>query len=231
MLKEFIDRENEIFDILNKFKDGGIDFVLIGGYAVSAFKHRFSVDADLVVRDDQLDEIIRILEKNNFKPYKSMDLENIYKSKFRSFIKKVGLSITFDLLINAVSSRGTNASWSFELLKKNSVEKNINGIEKSIKTAVPVKELLIATKIHSCRLTDIRDIVAICENTNIDKIIEFTKRGDLNKLKDCISRLKEISKDKNFIDAFKGVFSIEKFPSDNVEFLEKIANRLEKTIN
>ena len=45
MLKEFIDRENEIFNILNKLKDGGIDFILIGGYAISAFKRRFSVDA------------------------------------------------------------------------------------------------------------------------------------------------------------------------------------------
>lgn len=230
MLKEFINRENEIFEILNKLKKYKIDFILIGGYAISAFKHRFSVDADLVVREEQLNEIIRILEKNNFKSYKSMDLENVYKSKFRSFIKKVELPITVDLLINAVSSRRTDASWSFELLKDNAIEKTIKGIEKEIKIAVPVKELLIATKIHSCRLTDIRDIVAICENTDIDKIIKFTKRGDLNKLRECINRLKEISNDKNFIDAFKGVFSIEKFPSDNVEFLEKIINGLEKCI-
>lgn len=231
MLKEFIDRENGIFNILTKLKNNGIDFILIGVYAISAFKHRFSVDADIVVKESQLDNIIKILDKNNFKPYKSMNLENIYQGKFRSFIKKVKLPITVDLLINAISSRQTNASWSFELFADNSIEKEISGIEKSIKVKIPVKELLLATKIHSCRLTDIRDIVAICDGTDINKIIRFTKRGNLIKLKSCINRFKEIIKNKNFADAFKGVFSIEKFPSNKIEFAEKIINELEQMTN
>src|SRR3989344_5572045 len=126
MLKEFINRENEIFEILAELKSNEIDFILIGGYAVSAFKHRFSVDADIVVKEEQLDKIIKILEKNNFKPYKSMNLENVYEGKFKAFIKNTGLPITVDLLINAVSSRQTDALWSFELFRSNSIEAEIN---------------------------------------------------------------------------------------------------------
>ncbi len=231
MLKEFIDRENEIFNILAKLKSNEIDFILIGGYAISAFKHRFSVDADIVVKEEQLNKITEILEKNDFKPYKSMNLENDYKGKFKAFVRKQGLSVTVDLLINAVSSRQTNASWSFELFKNNCIEIEIKGIEKSVKLSIPAKELLIATKIHSCRLTDIRDIAAICEGIDIDKLIEFAKRGELIKLKDCINRFKETIKNKNFIDAFKGVFSLEKFPSNSIEFSEKMINKLEQAIS
>ena len=230
MLKEFINRENEIFDILDKLKDNEIDFILIGGYAVSAFKHRFSVDADIVVKEEQLNKIIEILEKNNFKPYKAMNLENIYNGKFRAFVKNAGLSVTVDLLINAVSSRQTDASWSFELFKNNHIGVEVKGIEKSIKLNIPVRELLIATKIHACRLTDVRDVVAMCEGADINKMVDFAKRGDLTKLKDCINRFKEITKNKNFIDAFKGVFSIEKLPSNNIEFSEKMINKLEQAI-
>ena len=231
MLKEFIDRENEIFNILNKLKDGGIDFILIGGYAISAFKRRFSVDADVVVKEEQIDKIVEILEKNNFKPYKSMNLENVYQGKFKAFIKKEGLPITVDLLINAVSCRQTNALWNFDLFSQNSIEVNVKGVEKSVKVNIPSKELLIATKIHSCRLTDIRDVVAICEGTDIDNIVNFARRGDFTKLKICVSRFKEAIKDKNFVDAFKGIFSIEKFPSENIEFSEKIMKKLEGALN
>jgi len=47
-MRDFIDRENQIFEVLQDFDDRGLEFVVVGGYAVSAFQHRFSVDADLI---------------------------------------------------------------------------------------------------------------------------------------------------------------------------------------
>ena len=44
---ELINRENKIFEILQEFINAKLDFIIIGGYAVSAFKHRFSVDVDI----------------------------------------------------------------------------------------------------------------------------------------------------------------------------------------
>ena len=147
-----------------------------------------------------------------------------------AFIRKSELPITVDLLINSVTSRQTGASWSFELFKDNSVEMEVKGIESSVKAFIPVKELLIATKIHSCRLTDIRDIVAICDKADINKIAGFAKRGELEKLKINLLRFKDTISNKNFIDSFKGVFSIEKFPEGSVNYAKEIVNKLLEAI-
>ena len=230
MLKEFIDRENEIFNTLDRVREEEIEFILIGGYAVSAFKHRFSVDADLVIEEKELGRIAGILEKNKFKTSKSTELQNVYNGKFRVFVKKADLPVSIDLLINSVSCRQTNASWSFDTFNNNSVEKEIKGIEQSITAKIPVKELLIATKIHSCRLTDIRDTVALCDSVEAGRVITFAKRGEPNKLKENIAKFIKTLDDKNFIDAFKGVFSLEKFDKNNIKHAEEIMHKLERAI-
>lgn len=228
VLNKLIQRENEIFSILQTLRNEKIDFVLIGGYAVSAFKKRFSVDADIVVKEEDVNKISAILEKKNFKQHKYMELINQYQGKFQSFIKKEQLPVTVDMLINAVASRQTNATWSFETFKSNCLEKEVVGIEKSVNVFVPVKELLIATKLHACRLTDVRDVVAICDGTDIKKIVGFTSRGDISALKSGLNKFKEVLSDKNFEDAFKGVFSIDKLPSSNIAYAKEIINSLER---
>lgn len=53
----FPDRENQLFAILETFNEHGLEFLVIGGYAVSAYQHRFSVDADLVITAEQFDRV------------------------------------------------------------------------------------------------------------------------------------------------------------------------------
>ena len=64
---ELINRENKIFEILQRFIDAELDFVMIGGYAVSVFKHRFSVDADIVIRKEDKEKFEKVLLENKFK--------------------------------------------------------------------------------------------------------------------------------------------------------------------
>jgi len=59
----FIDRENEIFEVLQDFMAKDLDFVVVGGYDVSAYQHRFSVDADLVIRSRDLEEFTQVLKE------------------------------------------------------------------------------------------------------------------------------------------------------------------------
>ena len=47
MFEAFIRRENKIFEMLQEFLNNDLDFIVIGGYGVSAYKHRFSIDADI----------------------------------------------------------------------------------------------------------------------------------------------------------------------------------------
>ena len=220
-MHSLIERENEIFNTLNKFSNKGLEFIVVGGYAVSAYKHRFSVDADIVIKEKDVEIFEETLKSEGFQKQQSRELEDIYASKFIRYEKKEPL-ISIDLMINALASRTTNASFSFDLILKNSEIKKIIGIEKEAKVKIPNKELLIAMKLHSGRLTDFRDIAALAKSTDIEKIKQLIARGDTIPLKTNLINLSKTINDKKFIDSFKGVFIEKKFDIDTIQ-LEKIS--------
>ena len=218
-MEELIKKENDIFEILQKFIDSNLDFILVGGYAVSAFKHRFSVDADIIVKSENLRDFENILKKQGFKKTITKQLENTYSSKFIRYEKE---HASVDLLIDALASRTTNASFSYELIFNNSIKKRIIGIEKEVIARIPIKELLIIMKLHSGRLTDFRDIAALAKETDLELIKKFLFIGNLKILEENLSKLHKVVNDKNFIDSFKGVFVEKKFDID-FEQVKKIS--------
>ncbi len=226
MIQEFIERENQIFEKLNEFKEIDLDFVLVGGYAVSAFNHRFSVDADIVIREQDKEKCKDVLVNNGFEEKQRKDLDSVYDGEFIGFTKGKDLPVNFDLLVNSLECRQTGASWSFEYIDENSISKVIEGTEKSIKSKIPEKELLIAIKIHSGRFTDVRDIVSLGKDIEIDKIREHIDRGEQEKLIKILIQIKEKLKSPGFIDSFKGVFSEKKFPEEKVNTIEDLIDDL-----
>lgn len=228
MMKSFIERENEIFDILDSFNKAKLKYVLIGGYAVSAYMRRFSVDADICIDKNDLPSFKEILKTKHFELVKRRDLGDIYKGSFECYAKKVKLPVTVDLMIGSIVSRQTNASVSFGKLYKNSAVKKIIGIEKTISARIPAKEILIALKINSARLTDARDIVALCQNVDFGIVAEFMDKN--KEVQDNLNNLLSYFKSYNFKDAFKGVFSIEKLPKGNIENAIKLIENLKERI-
>ena len=210
-MESLIKKENDIFEILQKFIDNGLDFIVVGGYAVSAFKHRFSVDADIVIKSSDLPKFESLLEKEGFKRTITKELENIYFSKFERYEKE---QVSVDILIDALASRTTNAVFSYGLIFENSIKKKIIGIEKEVTARIPIKELLIVMKIHSGRLTDFRDIAALAKDTDLKLIKNLLFIGDLNKINETLRNLNKVVNDKNFVDSFKGVFMEKKFDID-----------------
>jgi|SRR3989344_546303 len=210
-MQSLIEKENSIFDILQRFIDAGLDFIVVGGYAVSAFKHRFSVDADIVIQSKDLAGYESILTKWGFIKATEKNLENIYSSRFIRYKQAIA---SVDILINALASRSTGASFSFRLLLAHSNKKKIIGIEKAVLARVPSKELLIIMKLHAGRLTDFRDIAALAKGTNLATIKKFLFIGDLKVLQENLDKLKAVVNDKHFIDSFKGVFIEKKFDID-----------------
>src|SRR3989344_6739943 len=206
-----IKKENDIFEILNKFVDSKLEFILVGGYAVSAFKHRFSVDADIVVKSENLPDFENILKKSGFKKTIGKELKDAYSSKFVRYEKE---QASVDILIGALASRTTNASFSYDLILSNSIKKKIIGIEKEVVARIPTKEMIIVMKIHSGRLTDFRDIAALAKDTNLDLIRKYLFRGNIKKVKENLKLLKKVVEDRNFVDSFKGVFLEKKFDID-----------------
>ncbi len=202
-MEKLITKENAIFNILQRFVDAKLDFIVVGGYAVSAYKHRFSVDADIVIQSKDLEKFESILKKDKFLSVIEKELEDACASKFMRYEKD---SASVDILIDALASRSTNASFSYKLLADDASKMKIIGIEKEVNALVPSKEMLIVMKIHSGRLTDFRDIAALAKNIDTDKIRKFLFIGDLAVIRANLDKLKKVVKDKNFVDSFKGVF-------------------------
>ena len=97
----------------------------------------------------------------------------------------------------------------------------IKGLEKEIKVKIPSKELLIAIKLQAGRLTDFRDVAALCKNIDTVKIKNFLKNTDKKILKKHVDYMLSIVDKKEFLDSFKGVFMEKKFDIE-IETIKKL---------
>ena len=226
MLKSFIERENEILGIIEAVNKSGMNYVLVGGYAVSAYMRRFSVDADICIDKKDLDSFRKLLKSKHFAMAKRRDLEDAYEGEFECYVKKTKLPVTVDLMIGSIASRQANASISFQSLFEHSATKSIIGTERSIEARIPAKEVLIALKIHAARMTDARDIVALCKDIDYGLVESFVKKGNSKEVQNNIKTLTAHFKSDNFKDSFKGVFSIERLPAENIQNAIKLMERL-----
>lgn len=214
-------RENEIMDTLREFADSGLEFVVVGGYAVSAFRHRFSIDADIVIRKGDRGKFEQILHERNYRKAFSTQLENICSSEFVRY-ENSGLKVNIDLLIGGLGVRQTGAAFSFEFLWDNSAKKLIEGTDKAVKTHVPSREILIVLKLHSGRLTDLRDVAALSFDLNLNVIRKNLFIGNQSVLKKNMEKLKALTEKPEFRDSFKGVF-MEKGYRINPNEINKLA--------
>lgn len=220
----FVDRENEIFDTLEAFNDHGLSFIVVGGYAVSAYHHRFSVDADLVIQEPDLDQFIEILEHRGFEEVHDRQLD-AYRGRYLAYEKDKNLPVTIDLLVNSLQCRQTDATWSYKYFQHHSTRTSIDGTEQSVTVRIPEKELLAAVKLHSGRLTDARDVVALAGNLDDEKIDTHIDRGDTEKLRSVLEKIEETISSEDFADAFKGVFQQGQLPEDNIRAIQSFIRR------
>jgi hypothetical protein len=208
---QFLDRENEILKTIKGMADAKLDFVVVGGYAVSALaRHRFSIDCDIVVPKNKLKDFENSLEQEGFKKHiEKAGFDEIYAGKFVSYKKEVRrLPVTIDLLVGSLVCRATQAAWSFEYVERHSIDANILGTEASVTCRVPEKELLIAFKIHSARRADVRDVVMLRENADLEKVLNHIKKGNVEALKEQMKKVTAALDDRNLVDSLKGVFTL-----------------------
>lgn len=216
-----VDRENQIFETLQKFKDLGLDFIVVGGYGVSAYQHRFSVDADLIVKEEQLKQFTGILEDLGFERVADKELD-VYGGKYIAYEKDRELPVTIDLLVNSLTCRQTDASWNYQYFQEHSKVRKIKGSEKEVEVSVPEKELLMAVKLHSGRLTDIRDVVVLATNIDTDKVGKHLDRGNKKERLEMLEKVEEVIEGENFEDSFKGVFQQKEKPENKIQTVEQI---------
>jgi len=205
-------------------------FILIGGYAASAFEFpRFSVDLDLVVKQKDLKEFKMVLEKEGFRLVQETDeFSEVYNGRFIRFEKKVNiLPVSVDLLVDMVQSRQTNVAYSFDYLWKNSEVRRVvgSGVKENEEARVADREMLIALKTNSMRKADQRDIISLCNGIlDISMVLKHLERAPKDKILEHIDILLGTLRDPKSRDSIKGVFGI----SDDVygKIIEKARKEL-----
>lgn len=219
-----LSRENEIIHLIKLLSESKLDFIVVGGYAVSIHKKRFSIDIDIVIKEANVSNFESVLEKEGYAGGYSKEISAVYGEKFKRLEKKIdtntqtpkasrNMSVSVDLLINGVVSRLTGGSWSYDLLLENSTKGTLQGAE----FLSPTKELLVAMKMHSGRFSDMRDIAALYENTDHAVILKYAKRGDIEKLKAALREEIRFMESPNFKDSFKGIFGFHVYKEQDIE--------------
>ncbi|MFB6360183.1 MAG: hypothetical protein ABEH59_02565 [Halobacteriales archaeon] len=224
------ERQEELIETHRAIQEAELPYILIGGWAVSAFQPRLTMDVDMVIPSSALDEYERVLDGLGFEKELDPDVSNIYDGRMIQFEKQVGEnSIAFDALVAAVRCRQTDAKWSYEYLEKHSVRKPLK-IAPGLESRIPEPALLFALKLHSGRRADARDLVVIGSSVDWENIERHVHRGDLGQLRGNIDQvLAEIQKDQ-FRDSFHGVFRQDELDESDVDNLESFLDELREAL-
>ncbi|MBI4450605.1 nucleotidyl transferase AbiEii/AbiGii toxin family protein [Candidatus Woesearchaeota archaeon] len=185
MMQPLAIRETEIFRTLKEL--AGIEFVLIGGYAVNVYVlPRFSVDADIVVRSKlDADAVAQRLSDIGYEKVEAKERAP-YHGEFVRYEKVAvkGFMVSVDLLIGKVVDRQSGASLSAEWVFGHSSPRLIRGktATENIRAKVPTPDCLVVMKLLSCRATDIRDVFMLLPQVKDFQFVrdEVSQRADIH---------------------------------------------------
>ncbi|MDY7082746.1 MAG: hypothetical protein SXQ77_10160, partial [Halobacteria archaeon] len=104
------ERQSELIDTHETIHEEGLPYILVGGWAVSAFQTRFTTDIDMVLPEDSLDDYDSILTDIGYTKEFESDVANIYEGRIVRYTKPVGENaVEFDALVGALRCRQTDA--------------------------------------------------------------------------------------------------------------------------
>jgi hypothetical protein len=224
------ERQSELIDTHRAIHDADLPYVLVGGWAVSAFQTRFTTDIDSVIPATATDEYERLLGDLGYEKTAEDDVSKIYAGRMIQYSKHVGdNTVTFETLVDAMGCRQTDAEWSYRYLHEHSTIESLE-VAENLKGRIPEPALLCAMKLHSGRLADTRDVVVISLQADFDRIERHIHRGDPEKLQQQIDQVVARLRQDGFEDSFKGVFRQEAVPTaavdDLVSFLMDLREQL-----
>ncbi|MCF2164504.1 MULTISPECIES: hypothetical protein [Halobacterium] len=224
------ERQSELIDTHRAVQDAELPYVLVGGWAVSAFQTRFTTDIDTVVPDTALDDYDTLLRDRGYKKQFEQDVSNEYDGRMIQYTKEVGANaVKFEALVDSMGCRQTDAEWSYRYLHEHSTIESLD-VAEDLNGRIPEPALLFAMKLHSGRKADTRDLVVTSLRADFDRIERHVHRGDPEKLDKQVEMVLNRLEEDGFEDSFKGVFQQEELPADAVDnlvsFLAEQRNRL-----
>lgn len=213
------ERQSELVDTHRTIQNVELPYVLVGGWAVSAFQTRFTTDIDTVIPETAVDEYDTLLRDLGYEKQFENDVSTEYDGRMIQYTKPVGANaVTFEALVNAMGCRQTNAEWSYRYLHEHSTVASID-VAEDLDGRIPEPALLFAMKLHSGRKADTRDLVVISTRAEFDRIERHVHRGDPAKLAAQIEKVVDRLQQDGFEDSFKGVFQQEKLPVSAIDDL------------
>lgn len=228
----FSNRGTALIELLEELDERDLQYVLVGGYAVSRYNTRFSTDLDVVVLPADKDAVVDFLEARGFEESDSHSKEWVYDTEVVQFEKRLEPQqpIGFDLLVNGLGCRQTEAQWSFDYLRKHSSVEEISGGTAATAARVIDGAVLVAAKLHSGRETDLRDVLAVAEELDLDTVTPHLHRGDEDSLRTQLERGREILDSEELRHGFRSDFGAsavsEQTVADVKEYLSQRINDL-----
>jgi hypothetical protein len=218
------ERQSELVATHHAIQDADLPYVLVGGWAVSAFQTRFTTDIDMVIPSISLEKYDALLTERSYTKAFDEDVSKVYEGRIVRYEKPVGeYTVEFDALVDALRCRQTEAEWSYRYLEEHSTVESL-AIAEDLAAQIPEPALLFALKLHSGRLADARDLVVIGASANFDRIETHVRRGDPTALTARIESVLDRLDSAGFEDSFKGVFQQEDLPDEDVEALITFLN-------
>jgi len=227
----FHNRSDALIELLEELTQSGHEYVLVGGYAVSAFNARFSTDLDIVVAPDTKAEFAEFLERQDFEKTDSHAKEWFYDTEVIEYEKRLTPQqpIGFDMLVNGLGCRQTEAQWSFDYLYDHSHQQEVSGGTVTTTARVTNGAVLVAAKLHSGRETDLRDVLAVAEEIDLDTVTPHLQRGDKSALREQLRRGLEIVESDELKHGYRSDFGASAVSEETVSALQQyLSSQIEK---
>lgn len=214
-------RSDALVDVLRELGEGDLEYVLVGGYAVSVFNARFSTDLDIVVAPDSKGRFSDFLEDRGFEEADSHAKQWFYDTEVIEYQKRLAPQqpIGFDLLVNGLGCRQTEAQWSFDYLHDHSRSREVTGGTTTTTARVIDGAILVAAKLHSGRETDLRDVLAVAEEIDIETVTSHLHRGDADALREQLERAIQILDSEDLKHGYRSDFGSTAISTETVSSL------------
>ena len=230
----FNNRSDALIELLEELNESGLQYVLVGGYAVSVFNTRFSTDLDIVVAPENKGLFVEFLEDREFEETDSHAKQWYYDTEVIEYTKRLTPQqpIGFDMLVNGLGCRQTEAQWSFDYLHDHSREQEVSGGTMTTTARVVDGSVLVAAKLHSARETDLRDVLAVAEEIDLETVTQHLRRGKEASLRAQLERGLEILESDELKHGFRSDFgasavstatvtSLQEYLSEQIEQLDQ----------
>ena len=202
-------RERTCFEVLRSL--AGRTFVLVGGFAISAYGfRRFSVDLDLVLPASEVDEVRTVLRPRGFVRDADRDGTGILRGRFERWIRRDGvLPVSVDMMVDGIADRVSGVVRSFQELRDRATIRRVAGIDSEswADAPVPDRETLLALKIQTGRPVDLRDVAVLAKGAlDMEALWGLLSPCPPELLRDHLTRLRAALGTREFQDSVKGVF-------------------------